>query len=202
VGNFIREDDEISARELEERGFGKIAKGALSFASNFIRDEDGLAAREPEPLHAHEHFHNPMLENRELEERGFGKTLLKGVGSVVSNFIREDDELSARELEERGFGKIAKGALSFASNFIREDDELAARELEERSIGKTILKDVGKIVGNFIREEDELAARELGDDIYVYVLIPFTSECLLTFNSPSDESTFSMNSTKWVDANN
>jgi hypothetical protein len=96
--------------------------------------------------------------------------------SAASTLALPVDPLATRELEERSvgsvLGKAAKGALGFASNFIREDDELAARELEERSIGKTILKDVGKIVGNFIREEDELAARELGDDIYVreYVL--------------------------------
>ena len=159
-------EDEILARELEQRGFGKFIKGAVKgaakIASNFIREED-LEAREfDEEIEAREI--DEELLARELEQRGmggFGKvgSKLAGGGGGGRKFrAREvDEELLARELEQRGFGKFIKGAVKgaakIASNFIREEDlevrefdeeieareideELLARELEQRGFGK------------------------------------------------------------------
>jgi hypothetical protein len=221
LGNFIREEDElaarepepymggipahvvpfrISARDLEERSVGSIVKGVGGrVLGNFIREEGELAAREPEPVMPHG-FYPKILTARELEERGIGKDVFT-IGKIVANKIREEDELAAREpepvmphgfgsghgpitardLEERGVGSVVKGVGKVLGNFIREEDELAAREpepymggipahvvpfgrisardLEERGVGN-VVKGVGRVLGNFIREENELAARE------------------------------------------
>jgi len=136
VSNFIREEDALSLRDLEEfveiaerdpkfnlgRAFRKIkntvssvARVAAPIVSNFIREEDAeeLAARED------------VTEILELSERDLEE--LDELAARDPNFFRKLKGIAGHVM------KVARPLAGIASNFIREDaeiDEVLAREYD------------------------------------------------------------------------
>jgi hypothetical protein len=190
------DDDELYARELEERGLGKKIANTAKIVGNKVVKTGKKAINT-------------------ANQRGYGQVAENLAGDALELALREEDdklrreddeELFTRELEERGFFDGAKKVFNSVKN---SGFGGAAKSLGEKVASKGAEKVAGKVAGKVaegallavLRRYDELDAREYDGDVFVYVLVSLTFlGCLLTLDSCTPgESTLSMNSTKWID---